>query len=83
MGYHKTEIPRGILGEASKIEEEFLEFKDALAQKNAVMALCELSDLIGAIAAYVKKQHKGTISLDDLLKMTHATEESFQSGRRK
>lgn len=30
MSYHLTEIPRGVFGEFSKIEEEFLETKDAL-----------------------------------------------------
>jgi hypothetical protein len=29
MGYHKTKIEKGILGEFSKIKEEFQELEDA------------------------------------------------------
>jgi hypothetical protein len=32
VGYHLSPIPKGILGEFSKIEEEFLEAKDAIKQ---------------------------------------------------
>jgi hypothetical protein len=34
MSYHLVEIPKGEIGEFSKIKEEFLEFEDAHNQKN-------------------------------------------------
>ena len=49
MAYHKTYIQKGELGHASKIQEEFEEFKDAYTQGSPVMELVELSDLLGAI----------------------------------
>lgn len=80
MGYHKNKIPKGVLGEVSKIDEEYLEFKDALETENPVMALVELSDLLGAIEAFSKKRHNLTIS--DLLRMTEATKSAFEDGTR-
>ncbi len=54
-GYHINHIPKGILGESSKIYEEFCEFVDAHSQQVVVMELIELSDLLGAISFYVQK----------------------------
>lgn len=79
MGYHVKAIPRGKYGEFSKIEEEFLEAKDALEQGNKIMALLELSDLVGAIEAYAKKFN---MSLDEVLKMKNATQKAFEDGTR-
>ena len=79
-GYHSYQIPKGLYGEASKIEEEFLEFKDAIQQNNVLMAMLELSDMIGAIEEYIKKYH---MTLDDLLIMKNATKRAFECGRRK
>jgi hypothetical protein len=80
-GYHKTKIVKGVLGEASKISEEYAEFIDANEQKNSVMELVELSDLLGAIEAYTKKKY--LINLDTLLTMTRATQRAFKTGLRK
>jgi hypothetical protein len=55
-GYHLKIIPKGKLGEFSKIEEEFLEFLEALEQDSFVMALVELSDLIGACYYFLRKE---------------------------
>ena len=79
MGYHVNKIPKGILGEFSKIEEEFLEAKDALEQENPVMLLVELSDLIGAIEALGLKYN---ITLRQLVNMTDTTKRAFESGAR-
>jgi len=79
-GYHLREIKRGVFGEASKITEEHEEFLEALEQKNPLMALIELSDLIGAIEEYVQRHHNMT--LDDLLTMKDATKRAFQSRAR-
>lgn len=51
-GYHINEISRGVYGEFSKIEEEFMEVQDAWEQRCAIMSLVELSDLVGAMEAY-------------------------------
>jgi hypothetical protein len=80
-GYHTRPIEKGVLGEPSKIREEVDEFIDACAQGVKVMALVELSDLIGAVGAYLTKHHPG-VSIDDLLAMSHVTERAFRNGRR-
>lgn len=79
-GYHLREIKRGEFGEVSKITEEYDEFIESLEQKNPVMALVELSDLIGAIEGYTLRHHK--ITLDDLLALKNATKRAFESGHR-
>jgi hypothetical protein len=81
MGYHKREIKKGVLGYFSKIREEFEELEDALEQDNPVMALVELSDMVGAIEAYTMKYHN--IDIDQLLNMTRATQRAFKDGSRK
>ena len=81
LGYHTVEIPKGEFGKATKIFEEFHEFKDALQQNNPIMALQELSDLIGAIEGYTLNTYN--ISLEDLLTMKQVTEKVFITGYRK
>ena len=68
-GYHITYINKGTLGQFSKIEEEFNEFKDAHLQKSFVMELVELSDLIGAIIAFYRHNGKDSrwINVHDVL----------------
>jgi phosphoribosyl-ATP pyrophosphohydrolase len=80
-GYHLAEIPRGVLGEASKIAEECAELMDAVAQNSKVMALVELSDLVGAIEAYLLIEHPN-VSLEDLQAFSQITARAFRSGRR-
>lgn len=79
MGYHTKEIEKGVLGEFSKIKEEFLELEDGYEQGNKLLMLCEIADLLGAISAYIKKYN---LDLEDILKMTRATESAFQEGSR-
>ena len=79
-GYHLRDIPRGEFGEVSKIREEFEEFLESLEQNNPIMALVELSDMIGAIEGYAEKHHK--ITLDDILALKNATQRAFKSGCR-
>jgi len=79
MGYHKTEIPKGTLGEFSKIEEEFNELRDAHSQSNKVLEICELSDMLGAIEAYAAKWN---LSLADLEQMQKSTASAFNDGQR-
>ncbi len=80
-GYHEASIPRGEYGQPSKVREECEEFLDAIRQSNPLMALVELSDLLGAVQGYLTSQ-PGT-SFDDLLKMAKTTQRAFQSQDRK
>ena len=76
-----NEIPKGVLGESSKIMEEVLELQDAENQECKIMAQVELSDLIGAIALYLERHHPST-SIDDLILMSKITRRAFENGRR-
>ncbi len=80
-GYHLRAIPRGELGKISKIKEELLELEDAVAQESKIMALVELSDLIGAIEHYLEHQHPG-VTLEDLKRFSRITRRAFENGRR-
>ena len=80
-GYHLVFIPKGEIGESSKLLEEILELQDAESQNAKVMALVELSDLIGAVEHYLLRHHPDT-TLDDLIVMSHITQRAFQNGRR-
>lgn len=55
MSYHTRKIEKGVLGEFSKMREEFEEFKDGLEQQDSILCLCELSDLVGATEMYIKR----------------------------
>jgi hypothetical protein len=57
-GYHINKIPKGTIGEFSKVVEEFLEFEDSMEQSSSVMALVELSDLVGAVGEFFSKNGK-------------------------
>lgn len=81
-GYHLTEIPKGELGQLSKIQEELDELKDAEAQSVKIMQLVEASDLLGALIAWLEKYHHG-VSIWDLLAMSGVTRRAFENGRRK
>lgn len=80
-GYHLAPITRGVLGEASKVIEEANEFIDAVDQGVSIMALVELSDLVGAAEAYLAKHHP-SMTLDDLKSMSAVTRRAFDNGRR-
>lgn len=79
MGYHKTQIEKGTIGEFSKVEEEFNEFKDAHLYGNKPLEICEMADLIGAIEEYAKKFN---ITLVDLISFSQMTKEAFKEGKR-
>lgn len=78
-GYHLAKIDRGVLGKSSKIVEEVQELLDAEAQGNRIMALCELSDIYGALEAYAEAQG---FRMSDVKIMSQATKRAFLSGRR-
>lgn len=80
-GYHLTDIPKGVLGESSKILEEVLELIDAEKQGAKVMAAVELSDLYGAVSHYLANNMPG-ITMDDLARFSAITERAFVNGQR-
>ena len=80
-GYHRASIERGRLGDLSKIQEELDEAKDAENQHNRIMVLLELSDILGAMEAYLVRNFPG-FSIADLGKMSDATKSAFESGDR-
>lgn len=79
-GYHITHIPKGIIGQFSKIEEELAEAADAREQGCRIMELVELSDLYGALELYVQKSFGMT--MNDLKNMSDITQRAFRNGRR-
>lgn len=79
MGYHLREIPKGVYGELSKIEEELLELKDAEEQGIKVMAAVEMADIYGALEAYAEKNG---LTMEDLKKMSDVTKKAFKDGSR-
>ena len=82
MGYHKSLIERGKYGDASKVIEECMEFKDAVEQGCKLLQLIELSDLLGAVEGYLKKHHP-TMTMSDLHQMSQLTKSAFEEGSRK
>ena len=80
-GYHLRPITKGVFGEPSKIVEEVEEFQEALEQGNDLMALIELSDLVGAVEGWLSRYHP-TITLDTLRTMSNATQRAFRNGHR-
>lgn len=80
-GYHLAHIEKGQLGELSKIKEELDEALDAQDQGASVMVLVELSDMVGALEAYLSKHHP-SITLQDLRVFSHITKRAFENGRR-
>jgi hypothetical protein len=80
-GSHVIKISRGELGELSKIREELDEAFDAKDQGVELMVLQELSDMVGAIEAYLAKHHP-SITIEDLKEMSHVTRRAFESGAR-
>lgn len=82
MAYHTKIIQKGKFGDSSKIKEEIEELIDAEEQGIKVMALVELSDLVGAIKGYLKNNYPD-IKMEDLIKMADVTISSFEDGTRK
>jgi hypothetical protein len=80
-GYHLSPIPCGVLGEASKVLEEALELVDAERQDARIMELVELSDLLGAVRAFMDRRHPG-YSIDDLKVFSDITRRAFENGHR-
>lgn len=81
-GYHVAVIPKGTLGDLSKLQEELMEAVDAEQQSNPIMTLVELSDLYGAMESYLEKRF-AKCSMNDLATMSRTTKRAFTNGRRR
>lgn len=81
-GYHIMDIPKGKVGEPSKIIEEAYEILDAHQQGIKVMAQVEMSDLYGALDRYRENYHPD-VSMADLEAMYTVTKRAFSNGKRK
>ena len=79
MGYHTKVIEKGVLGEFSKIKEEFEELEDAISQNDSILTLCELSDLAGAIEEYLKRWN---MDLNTLKTFSDKTKAAFKENKR-
>jgi hypothetical protein len=66
-GYHVNVIDKGVYGQFSKVAEEFQEVQDAWEQNCSIMALVELSDLLGAMEAFYPNLHKHIKQASELL----------------
>ncbi len=81
MGYHLREITtRGVYGEPSKIREELEELEDAIEQGNRILAICEVSDLYGALKAVATRLG---VTMAEVSMMADATTRAFEDGSRK
>lgn len=80
-GYHLKNIQKYPYGTPKKVLEEVMEFLDAVDQKNKIMILTELSDIIGSITGYLEKNFSD-FTIDDLLQMSQATQRAFKNGHR-
>lgn len=78
-GYHKIDIVKHGYTSPFKLVEESLEFVDAIAQGNKIMAAVELSDLFGAIKRQATLLN---LTIEDLDKMSSTTERVFYNKRR-
>lgn len=81
MSYHVNEIDKGVLGEFSKIKEEFQELQDAVEQEDRILQICELTDLIGAIEEFSNSKFR--LTLMDLITFSNKTKSAFREGKRK
>lgn len=82
FGYHVMDIPKGTVGEPSKIVEEALEIMDAHEQGVRIMAEVEMSDLYGALDRYREKYYPD-LTMDDIERMYRVTRRAFDNGKRK
>ncbi len=82
FGYHVRDIPKGKVGEPSKIIEEAYEILDAHEQGVKVMTQVEMSDLYGALDRYREKYHS-ELTMKDLHAMYKVTRRAFDNGKRK
>lgn len=75
--YHDQFIPKGKIGEMSKVVEEIAEYEEA---ENEILKACELADIQGALRAVMEKSKFTFADYDDMATMTTR---AFKIGKRK
>lgn len=66
-------IPHGVSGEVSMVVQRTREIEDSQQQKNPILLLNDMANLVGAVKAFLKAKHP-TLSITDLEKMYEATQ---------
>lgn len=79
MSYHNIKIPKTHHNSHFKIQEEVMEYLDAISSGNKIMAIQELSDVYGCLE---KLTHSLGYSISDLKVMSDTTKRVFNSGAR-
>lgn len=78
-GYHVTAIKKSGILSPYKLVEESIEFVDALASGNRIMAMVELSDLYGMVK---QMGNRLNVTIEDIDAMSKATTDAFASKSR-
>lgn len=79
MSYHKLTIHKHDHRSPFKLQEEVLEYLDAVASNNKVMAMQELSDVYGSLESEISKYG---LTVEDLKIMSDTTKQVFEKGTR-
>lgn len=79
MSYHQLPIHKHSVSSPYKLQEEALEYIDAVATNNKIMAVQELSDLYGCLENEITKYG---MTVEDLKIMSDLTKEVFSKGTR-
>lgn len=79
MSYHNIKIPKTHHTSHFKIQEEVMEYLDAISSGNKIMAIQELSDVYGCLENLT---HSLGYSVDDLKVMSDTTKRVFNGGIR-
>jgi phosphoribosyl-ATP pyrophosphohydrolase len=79
MGYHKSNIDKGVYGQFSKVKEEYEELLDAKDQGDKILTILEICDLYGALEGYANTLG---YSIQDVIKFSNLTKEAFRDGSR-
>ncbi len=79
MAFHKKHINKGVIGEFSKVREEFEELEDAFEQKDMILMMVELADLYGAIEEFAGE--KFGITMSDIKSFSDKTKSMYVDGK--
>ena len=80
-GYHLRDIPKGVVGEASKVIEEAFELLDAEEQGSGVMALWEMGDVLLALQTLRETKYP-SMPWSEVEKTAEITRRVFENGVR-
>jgi phosphoribosyl-ATP pyrophosphohydrolase len=80
-GYHLRDIPKGVVGEASKVVEEALELLDAEEQGSRIMSLWEMGDVLLSLQTLRETKYQDT-PWAEIEKAAEITRRVFEGGTR-